>query len=111
MIWFVLYLFFFFQAEDGIRDYKVTGVQTCALPIGAGVAHLEAQIRGLRHRQTMVEGNHNHARLGQDVLQLVDQIGFLRSIHANSKLSSGIAPERASTNARSELRALVSVGW
>src|SRR2546426_4487908 len=27
------YFFFFFQAEDGIRDYKVTGVQTCALPI------------------------------------------------------------------------------
>src|SRR5205807_4484068 len=27
---------FFFQAEDGIRDYKVTGVQTCALPISAG---------------------------------------------------------------------------
>ena len=24
---------FFFQAEDGIRDYEVTGVQTCALPI------------------------------------------------------------------------------
>src|SRR5256885_7844878 len=31
------FLFFFFQAEDGIRDYKVTGVQTCALPIcGSG---------------------------------------------------------------------------
>src|SRR5256885_17070732 len=28
-----LFFFFFFQAEDGIRDYKVTGVQTCALPI------------------------------------------------------------------------------
>src|SRR2546430_15090761 len=27
------YLFFFFQAEDGIRDLTVTGVQTCALPI------------------------------------------------------------------------------
>src|SRR2546430_12043537 len=26
-------LFFFFQAEDGIRDLTVTGVQTCALPI------------------------------------------------------------------------------
>src|SRR3712207_7623980 len=26
-------LFFFFQAEDGIRDIGVTGVQTCALPI------------------------------------------------------------------------------
>src|SRR5688500_19115473 len=29
----LLLCFFFFQAEDGIRDYKVTGVQTCALPI------------------------------------------------------------------------------
>src|SRR5690606_39587088 len=28
-------LFFFFQAEDGIRDFHVTGVQTCALPIYA----------------------------------------------------------------------------
>src|SRR5205807_3505586 len=28
-----VHFFFFFQAEDGIRDYKVTGVQTCALPI------------------------------------------------------------------------------
>src|SRR2546426_6824495 len=28
-------MIFFFQAEDGIRDYKVTGVQTCALPISA----------------------------------------------------------------------------
>src|SRR2546421_5964810 len=28
--------FFFFQAEDGIRDLIVTGVQTCALPISAG---------------------------------------------------------------------------
>src|SRR5207249_7139723 len=27
------YIFFFFQAEDGIRDRNVTGVQTCALPI------------------------------------------------------------------------------
>src|SRR5260370_13555106 len=26
-------IFFFFQAEDGIRDSSVTGVQTCALPI------------------------------------------------------------------------------
>src|SRR5205807_5645272 len=31
-----------FQAEDGIRDYKVTGVQTCALPISDvhGIPHL-----------------------------------------------------------------------
>src|SRR5690606_40796969 len=30
---FCLFFFFFFQAEDGIRDFHVTGVQTCALPI------------------------------------------------------------------------------
>src|SRR5438046_6658811 len=33
---FVLF-FFFFQAEDGIRDWSVTGVQTCALPISDGL--------------------------------------------------------------------------
>src|SRR2546422_5330935 len=33
-----LYFFFFFQAEDGIRDVAVTGVQTCALPIFAYVS-------------------------------------------------------------------------
>src|SRR2546430_6395699 len=39
----VLYRFFFFQAEDGIRDLTVTGVQTCALPIStASVAHSSA---------------------------------------------------------------------
>src|SRR5699024_11321204 len=32
-ILFYFLLFFFFQAEDGIRDRNVTGVQTCALPI------------------------------------------------------------------------------
>src|SRR5256886_10950696 len=31
----VLFFFFFFQAEDGIRDLTVTGVQTCALPISS----------------------------------------------------------------------------
>src|SRR5690349_23604718 len=31
-------VFFFFQAEDGIRDLYVTGVQTCALPIWSGAA-------------------------------------------------------------------------
>src|SRR5437879_13733833 len=29
----IFFSFFFFQAEDGIRDTSVTGVQTCALPI------------------------------------------------------------------------------
>src|SRR3712207_7930326 len=32
----ITFCFFFFQAEDGIRDIGVTGVQTCALPISSG---------------------------------------------------------------------------
>src|SRR2546429_4238435 len=32
----LVFFFFFFQAEDGIRDVAVTGVQTCALPISHG---------------------------------------------------------------------------
>src|SRR5256885_102319 len=35
---------FFFQAEDGIRDYKVTGVQTCALPIS--IPETDGRFRG-----------------------------------------------------------------
>src|SRR5256885_12606592 len=46
-------IFFFFQAEDGIRDYKVTGVQTCALPIFASGALAAASSRSLaRSRAT-----------------------------------------------------------
>src|SRR2546425_5184424 len=35
-----IHFFFFFQAEDGIRDKLVTGVQTCALPICAKFSSL-----------------------------------------------------------------------
>src|SRR3990167_11200051 len=35
----IISFFFFFQAEDGIRDLTVTGVQTCALPISIQVWH------------------------------------------------------------------------
>src|SRR5256885_9128411 len=38
-----LRVFFFFQAEDGIRDYKVTGVQTCALPICTWASDLKGR--------------------------------------------------------------------
>src|SRR5690606_40895444 len=38
---------FFFQAEDGIRDFHVTGVQTCALPIYAGL-----DLERIRHGKT-----------------------------------------------------------
>src|SRR2546426_4070927 len=53
---------FFFQAEDGIRDYKVTGVQTCALPIskanlGVAQADMEnARVNLERVKKLVTEG-------------------------------------------------------
>src|SRR6267154_3184211 len=49
MVWILTvlcFIFFFFQAEDGIRDGRVTGVQTCALPILAGA---DVQTYGIRY--------------------------------------------------------------
>src|SRR6266404_8514121 len=51
--------FFFFQAEDGIRDKLVTGVQTCALPILApGLVDMRVQLRepGEEHMETIASG-------------------------------------------------------
>src|SRR2546429_7222831 len=68
--------FFFFQAEDGIRDVAVTGVQTCALPIYGGrvpvrergEAEAEVGERGRdRRRQVLGRG----LRVGRD---RVDQV-------------------------------------
>src|SRR2546430_13455964 len=52
-MWLIKRLFFLFQAEDGIRDLTVTGVQTCALPIlgsavGPAAGGLAANVVGLR---------------------------------------------------------------
>src|SRR5205085_5334196 len=46
---FWLMFFFFFQAEDGIRDLTVTGVQTCALPISAPRPLQREAVVGLEH--------------------------------------------------------------
>src|SRR6266566_8668566 len=59
------FCFFFFQAEDGIRDYKVTGVQTCALPIcGFGPSQLHDfalqfhRLRNLDRKSTRLNSSH-----------------------------------------------------
>src|SRR5256885_12833142 len=73
--------FFFFQAEDGIRDYKVTGVQTCALPIlGFSVGHPAITAGSIGARVTdgvnvyILSNNHvlansNDASIGDPELQ------------------------------------------
>src|SRR5260370_19113720 len=57
----LLSFFFFFQAEDGIRDSSVTGVQTCALPIceeGRNVA--DAVTEGALTRPQPGQGSLSH---------------------------------------------------
>src|SRR5699024_11742295 len=51
-------VFFFFQAEDGIRDRNVTGVQTCALPISEGEPFLLEQPLTLRAPELLVNVLH-----------------------------------------------------
>src|SRR5690554_6053557 len=52
---------FFFQAEDGIRDADVTGVQTCALPI-SGVPGRPADVHGRRAEAVRAGRQHTTAR-------------------------------------------------
>src|SRR5205085_7088931 len=88
----------FFQAEDGIRDLTVTGVQTCALPIFDGRADLEAKI--VRAVGDPAE------RFAEDALRMLRAIRFasvLRmriepatadAIQANAKLAGARSEER-----------------
>src|SRR5690625_5489286 len=92
---------FFFQAEDGIRDGHVTGVQTCALPISI-VAEL-----AIERAKRLVE-------LGQDVVVLLDSITRLSRAYnlaapASGRILSGgvdasalYPPKRVCGAARSE---------
>src|SRR2546425_4034727 len=52
----LLVCFFFFQAEDGIRDKLVTGVQTCALPISAAGRHDPGTARQAADRNAHEQG-------------------------------------------------------
>src|SRR5256885_8790704 len=70
------YHFFFFQAEDGIRDYKVTGVQTCALPISVNPnsVTVDASV-GVMGSQAVTASNTGNAALNVSQIQ-VSGTGF-----------------------------------
>src|SRR5207249_1504823 len=75
------YFFFFFQAEDGIRDRNVTGVQTCALPISTRISDVIAS--GLdQYDAVFVPGGHGPMI---DLLEDPDAGTVLRHFHKTSK--------------------------
>src|SRR5256885_11939564 len=82
---------FFFQAEDGIRDYKVTGVQTCALPISSAVRRGGHERRGV--------SPHGPHRVSEP--RLVAESHEARRGHPRA---SACHPGRATPGARSEER-------
>src|SRR2546429_9896165 len=51
---YIISFFFFFQAEDGIRDVAVTGVQTCALPISGGERQRVALARAVLQKASVL---------------------------------------------------------
>src|SRR5438105_11840438 len=78
--------FFFFQAEDGIRDPLVTGVQTCALPISHGrIMHLcERDCSVQRRHQKLIEEAPSPAvdqtlrhDIGDSAVRLAEAIGYV----------------------------------
>src|SRR5687768_18257354 len=83
----LLWYFFFFQAEDGIRDVAVTGVQTCALPIfnQTVVAHVSFNPndlrpkRRLKHRHIQTLSNRIFIRKMFTRESFVDEYRLLRS--------------------------------
>src|SRR5256886_5045716 len=82
---------FFFQAEDGIRDLTVTGVQTCALPI---FAEMRARIQVIRN-----------LRAGEDDVLLIDNRPFhLRIFRLAHRTAKFRAVERIEQIHRSEER-------
>src|SRR2546421_3807921 len=79
-----VFFFFFFQAEDGIRDLIVTGVQTCALPISAGVG-LEDRQDILGHKSGRITTHYSAPEIGS-LVAAVNRIADSRGIHARTVL-------------------------
>src|SRR6266403_1878958 len=80
------WFFFFFQAEDGIRDLYVTGVQTCALPISEAdkpvlaVRGLDAYVAYNRASKVWVAASHDGANTFTPVnLNPVESMGWAQA--------------------------------
>src|SRR5439155_15331719 len=71
-----VYTAFFFQAEDGIRDGHVTGVQTCALPISrnGGMIRLIKEANKVRFRINVDAVNRGGLKISSKLLQLAELV-------------------------------------
>src|SRR6266478_8732806 len=94
------FLFFFFQAEDGIRDLTVTGVQTCALPISAAALPDRSVVPPLWGRITNLvvdrgEGSWLITTDGERYLDYSSGIGVTNTGHAHPRVVAAIQAQAA----------------
>src|SRR5207302_2943123 len=64
-------IFFFFQAEDGIRDFHVTGVQTCALPISIHLLRSPSPARDRLQTNAPTDRRRDDAQLRHQPIELI----------------------------------------
>src|SRR3712207_8709770 len=84
-------MLFFFQAEDGIRDIGVTGVQTCALPISAGVIEVE---------QVVVLDALEHGPARSVLVSEVERVPQPVEVHAGAAAPGGFGDDLRSEERR-----------
>src|SRR2546430_2119705 len=81
------FYFFFFQAEDGIRDLTVTGVQTCALPISLAKSATVREVRDL-----IIESRHSRLPVYRDQIDNVEGIIYVRDLLPSLATGKADAP-------------------
>src|SRR2546430_10319040 len=95
---------FFFQAEDGIRDLTVTGVQTCALPIYRGRAQPCRQAWAMRAQddRAATAADRKSTRLNSSHSQISYAVFCLKNITWRNSLIPYFSPFRQQLTRRHE---------
>src|SRR5699024_12174420 len=104
-------IFFFFQAEDGIRDRNVTGVQTCALPISLirALEYVGAVIVPLNHRLTPTELRYQLQDSGASLVVFNDRFtANAQEAATPAQVKIGRASCRGSRETKGEAVALIA---
>src|SRR5215813_15385267 len=84
-----LVFFFFFQAEDGIRDADVTGVQTCALPISLSAVVARQRGRGRLRSATVALGAASLVAAGAIAYTLPSGVAHTTAATAGAATAAG----------------------
>src|SRR2546426_2190889 len=101
---------FFFQAEDGIRDYKVTGVQTCALPISIAWPNASAAAANFEAARSR-SPSRNARSPGIERVVIAPRLGdgaspFCHVCRKTAQVAESVSAARSSGDAVTDARAI-----